>query len=114
MKISEIHIGEEMTNYQGLHCQITRYDNNSDLTVRFDNGVEVGCMPCGEFYLYKSTPEGGHGGTGAVPRERETTYYIEERETTRHEWSFAVCRYVNRGEKPESIKMLLDGNRNEK
>lgn len=44
MKIPEIHIGEEMTNYQGLHCQITRYENNSDLTVRFDNGVEVDCI----------------------------------------------------------------------
>lgn len=44
MKIPEIHIGEEMTNYQGLHCQIIRYENNSDLTVRFDNGVEVDCI----------------------------------------------------------------------
>lgn len=48
----------------------------------------------GNFIFTRAHRKGGHGGTGPVPRERETTYYIEERETTRHEWSFAVCRYV--------------------
>ena len=43
-KIPEIHIGEEMTNYQGLHCQIVRYEGNEELTVRFDDGVEVDCI----------------------------------------------------------------------
>lgn len=42
--VPEIHIGEEMTNSQGLHCRIVRYANSSDLTVRFDDGTEVDCL----------------------------------------------------------------------